>query len=47
MLADYVSSHNIGEGQPVFDLKRGQIGNIVKKYGKMIGVDVPPSHASS
>ena len=42
MLSDYVSSHNIGEEQPVFDLKRRQIGNIVKKYGKMIGVDVHP-----
>jgi integrase/recombinase XerD len=42
MLSDYVSSQNIGEEQPVFDLKRRQIGNIVKKYGKMIGVDVHP-----
>lgn len=42
MLSNYVSSQNIGEEQPVFDLKRRQIGNIVKKYGKMIGVDVHP-----
>jgi integrase/recombinase XerD len=42
MLSDYVSSQNTGDEQPVFDLKRRQIGNIVKKYGKMIGVDVHP-----
>ena len=42
MLSDYVSAQNIGEEQPVFDLKRRQIGNIVKKYGNMIGVDVHP-----
>ena len=42
MLSNYVSSQNIGEEQPVFDLKRRQIGNIVKKYGKMIGVDGRP-----
>ena len=42
MLSNYVSSQNIGEEQPVFDLKRRQIGNIVKKYGKMIGVDGHP-----
>ena len=42
MLSDYVLAQNIGEEQPIFDLKSRQIRNIVKKYGNTIGVDVHP-----
>ncbi|MGZ7181802.1 MAG: tyrosine-type recombinase/integrase [Halobacteriota archaeon] len=42
MLSDYISEHNTSDNQPVFALKHRQIENIVKKYGRMIGVDIHP-----
>ncbi|MGZ4938309.1 MAG: tyrosine-type recombinase/integrase [Halobacteriota archaeon] len=42
MLSDHITDHNIGEAQPVFALTRRHVGNIVKKYGRTIGVDVHP-----
>ncbi len=42
MLSDYISRQNTLDNQPVFTLKNRQIENIVKKYGKMIGVDIHP-----
>ena len=42
MLSDYTSIQNVQEDQPLFALKDRQIRNIVKRYGKVIGVDVHP-----
>jgi len=42
MLSDYVLTQNIGEEQLIFGLKRRQIGNLVKRYGNTIGVDIHP-----
>lgn len=42
MLSGYISEQNIQEDQPVFALTRRHAGNIVKKYGRMIGVDAHP-----
>ena len=42
MLSDYVLALNTPEDQPIFGLTSRQIGNIVKKYGNTIGVDVHP-----
>ncbi|MGB8311690.1 MAG: tyrosine-type recombinase/integrase [Halobacteriota archaeon] len=42
LLSEYISTHNIPEFQPVFALSSVQVWNIVKKYGRMINVDVHP-----
>ncbi len=42
MLSDYISEQDTQDSEPVFGLKHRQIENIVKKYGKMIGVDIHP-----
>jgi integrase/recombinase XerD len=42
MLSKYVFDLNIREDQPIFGIKTMQVERIVKKYGRMIGVDVHP-----
>ncbi len=42
MLSDYISERDTHDNQPVFALQHRQIENIVKKYGRMIGVDIHP-----
>ena len=42
LLSEYISTQNIPEDQHIFSIKRCQVHTIVKKYGKMIGVDVHP-----
>jgi integrase/recombinase XerD len=42
MLSDYVLALNIPEDQPVFPIQRNRVFNIVKKYGKMTGVNIHP-----
>jgi integrase/recombinase XerD len=42
LLSEYILTHNIPEFQPVFTLSSVQVWNIVKKYGRMIGVDIHP-----
>jgi integrase/recombinase XerD len=42
LLSEYISIHNIPESQPVFTLSSVQVWNIVKKYGRMINVDIHP-----
>jgi len=42
LLPEYISTHNIPEFQPIFSLSSVQVWNIVKKYGRMIDVDIHP-----
>ena len=42
LLSEYISTHNIPEFRPVFTLSSVQVWNIVKKYGRMIDVDIHP-----
>jgi len=42
LLSEYISTQNIPEDQHIFSIKRCQVHTIVKKYGKMIGVDIHP-----
>ena len=42
VLSEYISTQNIPMAQPIFCIKRCQVHTIVKKYGKMIGVDIHP-----
>jgi integrase/recombinase XerD len=42
MLANYIHDRKIPDDCPVFGLRRVQIFNIVKKYGRIIGVSVHP-----
>ena len=42
MLSNYILASNIPEDRPVFPIKRTQVFNLVKKYGKMIGVQIHP-----
>ncbi len=42
MLSDYVLALNIPEDQPVFPIQRNRVFSIVKKYGKMTGVNIHP-----
>ena len=42
LLSEYISQQNIGENQPIFGIKRWQVHAIIKKYGKMIGLDIHP-----
>ncbi len=42
ILSDYVSRQNIQEDLPIFALTRRHVGYIVKKYGRMIGVEAHP-----
>ena len=41
-LSEYISTHTIPEFQPIFALSSVQVWNIVKKYGRMINVDIHP-----
>jgi len=41
-LSEYILQQNIPEFQPVFTLSSVQVWNIVKKYGRMINVDIHP-----
>ncbi len=40
LLSEYILTHNISEVQPVFTLSSVQVWNFVKKYGRMINVDI-------
>ncbi len=40
LLSEYISSQNIAVDQPIFTIKRCQVHTIVKKYGRMINVDI-------
>ena len=42
LLSAYISSPNIPEDQSIFGIKRCQVHTLVKKYGRMIGVEVHP-----
>jgi integrase len=42
LLSEYISTHNISEFQSIFTLSSVQVWNIVKKYGRMINVDIHP-----
>ena len=42
LLSEYTSMQTIPEDRHIFSIKRCQVHTIVKKYGKMIGVDVHP-----
>ena len=42
MLSDYILALNTPEDRPVFSIKRTQVFNLVKKYGKMAGVKIHP-----
>ena len=39
-LSEYIFTRNIPEFQPIFALSSLQVWNIVKKYGRMINVDI-------
>lgn len=42
LLSDYISTHNIHEFQPIFTLSSVQVWNVIKKYGRMINIDIQP-----
>ena len=42
ILANYIHDRKLCDDCPVFGLRRAQIFNIVKKYGRIIGVEVHP-----
>ena len=42
MLSDYTAIQNIPDNQPIFPIRREQVFKLVKKYGKMIGVNIHP-----
>ncbi|MGZ4916141.1 MAG: tyrosine-type recombinase/integrase [Halobacteriota archaeon] len=42
MLSDYISTQNIPEYGPIFPIQRVQVFRLVKRYGKMIGVEIHP-----
>ena len=42
LLSEYISTYNVPELRPVFSLSSVQVWNIVKKYGRMINVDIHP-----
>ncbi len=42
MLSNYVSEHDIPEGQPIFPIQRVQVFRLVKRYGNMIGIKIHP-----
>ena len=43
LLSEYISMQKIpSEEQPIFSIKRRQVHTIMKKYGKMTGVDIHP-----
>jgi len=42
LLSEYISQQNIGENQPIFGIKRWQVHAIIKKYGKMVGLNIHP-----
>jgi len=42
LLSEYISTQHIPEDRHIFSIKRCQVHTIVKRYGKMIGVDIAP-----
>ena len=42
LLSEYISRHNIQENQPIFGIGRWQVHAIIKKYGRMVGIDIHP-----
>jgi len=42
MLANYISDRKISDDYPVFGLRRVQIFNVVRKYGRIMGLEVHP-----
>jgi integrase/recombinase XerD len=42
MLSDYICNSNAPQEHVVFGIKRWQVHAIIKKYGRMIGVDIHP-----
>jgi len=42
LLSKYISMQNIPEDRHIFSIKWCQVHTRVKKYGKMIGVDITP-----
>ena len=44
LLSEYISQHNISEFRPIFTLSSVQVWNIVKKYGRMVNVDIHPPY---
>jgi site-specific recombinase XerD len=42
LLSEYISQHEIPGFQPVFTLSSVQVWNIVKKYGRMVNVEIHP-----
>jgi integrase/recombinase XerD len=42
LLSECISTHNVPEFQADFTLSSVQVWNIVKKYGRMINVDIHP-----
>ena len=43
LLSEYISKQNISEDWYILSIKRCQAHTIVKKYEKMIGVDIHPN----
>ncbi|MGB8312181.1 MAG: tyrosine-type recombinase/integrase [Halobacteriota archaeon] len=42
LLSEYISQQNIQDNQPIFGIKRWQLHAIIKKYGKMVGLNIHP-----
>ncbi len=42
MLSDYIFTSDSPVNRPIFIIKRWQVHAIIKKYGKMIGLDIHP-----
>ena len=42
MLSEYVSVQQLPDDRPIFALQQRQVRNIVKRYGLVVGKDVPP-----
>ncbi|MGB8310660.1 MAG: tyrosine-type recombinase/integrase [Halobacteriota archaeon] len=42
LFSEYISTQNIPEDRDIFSIKRCRVHTIVKRYGRMIGVDIHP-----
>ncbi len=42
LLSEYISLSNIREDRPIFGIKRCQVHTLVKKYGRMVNVNIHP-----